>query len=582
MAKELSKLAKVLDDKGKIERLRAELISRPIRIAFLIREDISHQNLAEILEFNSVVWGGYYNYLVPTDGENIDNSWLENLEIYGPDIIVFCGDNLDPKGNVVSPTLHELLENEIQPFSFYNWIQWQEKNDVLKRHEEGWADRWIKALPMLPILAYTFDTLSNPMTSENSKVSIPNIDIQNRFYTYVAAQVGIVHGIYRKVYLEDFKGESVAFDSEDLDKYLENIAFVHQRANPINLTRRYITGNFNLRFDRSRPEGLSIVLTGSNLVRDFCIFWNLRLTENFLLQNVSELILPIDLFRSSKNLAKLASFLENNEIFRSNKITLFSDSVHVKRLRSLAQRLNKNVRRSEIKVSKDRLLLVGDLQLRSTTEHIELVTESDRFSFRRPNLEFHEFIRDGHWVVDVKTDRKDELPWSSKLNHNLCCKLDKKRINLYGGYWVRYQYGRYCCRAWEKANFINGCLVEAKDAFFGAFQDQDFHTKLSDKHPFTEGLLNLLGTSKILETQGVRDLFWEMQSGKTLTFNDLKSHLKLGNKCDDVIDELVHKDILLRGMTFTCASCGYSRWYPINILAERVQCVGCLNWCQFF
>ena len=39
-----------------------------MRLSFVINESSTVSELLKIFEFNSTIWGGYYNIIVPTDG----------------------------------------------------------------------------------------------------------------------------------------------------------------------------------------------------------------------------------------------------------------------------------------------------------------------------------------------------------------------------------------------------------------------------------------------------------------------------------------------------------------------------------
>ncbi|MBI2264258.1 MAG: hypothetical protein HYU64_03665 [Armatimonadetes bacterium] len=62
---------------------------RPPRfVVFINSADPHWQHTCErIIEWFSQLWGGAYNFIIPTDGENIDPVFWKLLEIYQPD---FC------------------------------------------------------------------------------------------------------------------------------------------------------------------------------------------------------------------------------------------------------------------------------------------------------------------------------------------------------------------------------------------------------------------------------------------------------------------------------------------------------------
>lgn len=62
-------IARVISEETSSEKKQASLISRPLRLAFIIREDLSLDNLWYLLTYISSIWGGIYSCLVPTDGK---------------------------------------------------------------------------------------------------------------------------------------------------------------------------------------------------------------------------------------------------------------------------------------------------------------------------------------------------------------------------------------------------------------------------------------------------------------------------------------------------------------------------------
>ena len=197
---------------------------------------------------------------------------------------------------------------------------------------------------------------------------------------------------------------------------------------------------------------------------------------------------------------------------------------------------------------------------------------------------FGDVAKVGQWVVDIelkdRSNRSYEFPVSSKLNHLLCGSPSDRQILWAEGYWIRYAHGRLACRVDQRSSFVRGRLVKAADAFQAAFADKGFDSKISDKCPYTEGFLKLLGSPssiKLLEKAGVRNLLWHMQKGEAFTFDNMASILKSGEECESIVDKLVQSRILLRGMSFRCEACGLLRWYPINEVDEVMQCTGCLE-----
>jgi len=169
----IDEIARLVKTEPEMKRSQAELSTRPLRYAFVIREDIEPGHLAQILEYNSAVWGGYYSCMVPTDGQTIEESWRNNLYLYRPDKVVFCGD----KGSsVVTDELVETVWGELQPFSLRKWVEWDKSKDLAKIHQEGRSDGLLDVTPLIYPLLHWAESLRSPIEEGQSRARIPTID----------------------------------------------------------------------------------------------------------------------------------------------------------------------------------------------------------------------------------------------------------------------------------------------------------------------------------------------------------------------------------------------------------------------
>jgi hypothetical protein len=60
---------------------------RPCKVAYLVAQNVELQLLDDIVRYNRKRWGGRYNPIVLTDGEDIDAQWWTFLRQYDPDIV---------------------------------------------------------------------------------------------------------------------------------------------------------------------------------------------------------------------------------------------------------------------------------------------------------------------------------------------------------------------------------------------------------------------------------------------------------------------------------------------------------------
>ena len=72
-AKKRRFLGKLVGETKSIEIRNAKISIRPLKIAFLINREVGIEGLRKIIQFNSTVWNGIYNIIIPSDGSDIDD-----------------------------------------------------------------------------------------------------------------------------------------------------------------------------------------------------------------------------------------------------------------------------------------------------------------------------------------------------------------------------------------------------------------------------------------------------------------------------------------------------------------------------
>src|SRR5688572_12560686 len=75
-----------------VTRRIAGVSTRPLKLTFLIDENTPKPQILKYFEYNSTIWGGFYNLLVPTDGKTLREYWWQSLISYSPDKIIVCGE----------------------------------------------------------------------------------------------------------------------------------------------------------------------------------------------------------------------------------------------------------------------------------------------------------------------------------------------------------------------------------------------------------------------------------------------------------------------------------------------------------
>ena len=109
-----------------IQHCIATLSTRPLRIAFVIHEGLPNEAIERVLQYNSLVWGGNFNLLIPSNGKTIDDDWFKTLTMHDPDYIFLCGD--------IDDFVKHQIYQTIQPFFLYQW--WDEFVEKLENGED--------------------------------------------------------------------------------------------------------------------------------------------------------------------------------------------------------------------------------------------------------------------------------------------------------------------------------------------------------------------------------------------------------------------------------------------------------------
>ncbi|HBG75110.1 MAG: hypothetical protein A2X25_14495 [Chloroflexi bacterium GWB2_49_20] len=580
MDKKKNKLARetasVISNNNSPEKKRANLVARPIRVAFILHDNLQSENLLVVLTYISSIWGGYYCCLIPTDGNTISDVDWESIGVYEPDRVVLCAN--ENEAEVFSLELLEKIKNKTLPFSLININNWNSQKDIFNLRMEKANDPLISSIPLTIPMVHRLNQLKQPIDDEKSNVRIPEINRNHPFLLFVAAQVGLVSDFNKKIYLDGFKAKSIEIVNNNVKDYLSLLAEFETRFTPLNMTCSYIDFKIMIRGAGERPEGLNIVFVGNNFVRDLCLFWNLRLAENYLKKSVL-LFLPFDIFRGSKNLRDLCEAIKLSP-WLHNKINLHSVSVGLHRLKHFEKRIN------EMLTSESKIQLVkGSIPIayfktNSVEETAEIPIDKNTFSFKCLKPEFSNLIKGGEWAVDIKFDPPYEYPTFAKSNHFLCGSPKEDLYGFYNGYWIRDAMEKFVHRASNKMDFLKGHLISDEQAFHEVFYEKGFFLRLTDKNSYAEGFLKLIQTPEILDDHRVIEFFRVMKKQDAYTFDSLCTELKKGDDGLTIIDDFVSKRILIRGMEFRCGSCGLLHFYPINILGEEMQCPGCLNLLQ--
>lgn len=567
-------IARIISEDVPLQRKQASLIARPLRLAFIIRDDLSFENLWYLLTYISSIWGGYYSCLIPTNGKNISEVNWESLNVYEPDKVIFCSND----ENAFAPELVTKIKNETSPFSLLEVNDWKLEKDIFNLDMKRDSDSLISSIPLTVAMVHDLDKLKRPIEEDKSNVRIPVVNPADYLAFYVAAQVGLVSEHNKKLYLDWYKAKNIEFINNNVKEYLSQLAEIEGKFSPLDMTKLFTRTSITIRGVADRPEGLNVVLAGNNFVQDLCLFWNLRLAQSLFKKSIV-LFLPFTLINGKNSLKE---FIEGVKLapWAHSKINIFSASVSSSRLKHLHARL-KTLFGSDAKINLvEDAIPVAYFHTVSIEETSETRIEENTFSFKSLKPEFSDLAKGGDWGVDIKFNTPYEYPSFAEINHFLCGSPKEYFYNFHRGYWVRAAHEKFVHRANSKTNFLTGHLVSDEQAYKGFFQDKGFLLRVTEKHSYVEGFLRLLQNPDILEDTNVINVLWKLHKQEAYTYEGLCAELKKGEDSGALVDDFVSKRVLIRGMEFRCGVCGLLRFYPFNTLDEEVQCPGCLSYLQ--
>lgn len=548
-----------------VTRRIAGVSTRPLKLAFLIDENTPKHQILKYFEYNSTIWGGFYNLLVPTDGKTLREDWWQSLISHSPDKVIVCGE--------VSDDLLQEINRRVQPYCFWKWSDEVVGGEKVERDIFG-------SIPLAYQLIHIYET-SRPISKSNFRIIRMAED--SAFSECAAAQFGVARGPYEGIYVKALQAPIVDLDVSDLGAYLRNLTELEQRLTPLATTRRGLHPAVEM-----GGAGFTIVLAGEHPVADLCLFWNLRMRPS--LGRLWTVVLPASELRKGDNVRALAEWC-NQAIIGTNYIVLASATLSKRRLlglkKSLAPLLKSGVEHVDVWFDG---FGTGPIRAFETESREELVFEDQQFRLKTPEPSFAEQISNGEWVVDVSLGESSRHMSSSILPptfHGLSALLSGSpadwAIRAYGTS-ARMAVGHISYRVREGQPFLTGALPPDDEVFGALFESKRYRVAQTDKCRYARGVTGLLGgleELKIWRNAGVRNLFYEMRDGtSSYTPKEMMTWLKPGaeiSQAYSMVTELAHKKVFLRGHKLQCPTCDLTRWYSVADLAETMSCAGCLT-----
>jgi hypothetical protein len=570
MENDFRKIARKVD-KETPQHLRGSLNVRPLKLAFVINESISVDKFREIVEYQSTLWGGKYNLLVPTDGNTIQRNWLSVLRDHNSDSLICCRtDGID-----YSDSLINQLTTSYDALKVTSW-QLDNRN-FAEEHFRGIEDQ--NGLTSAAIISH-FYRREKTIAKESSNAAVLAGSSQNPYYLYLAIQYGSFLNNYLAAFTDVFKAKQIQItESTDITDYLQITKDMQGKFTPLSLASYGLTMTESLVPDE-RPDGINIFLLGNHPIRDLCLAWNFRLTPNPFgrLSQSAEIVLSSQDIEDPEKFEAIVASIKKEVLGKFDAINLHSLSITNKKIRSIVRRFSEALDKKTFSVHRE-IPPVGITRLSNREVAVDLLLEEGHFVSKKEQPGFDPANLKGVWINEFKFgDRSGRLqfPDSSRLNDLLSVGMAQPYRD-YFGFSGRQTNNGLAYKATAGNDFVHGRIPSDVETFSAAFEDKELFIKPNTNHSYIVGLNRMfseIGGQRNFSDPAVRHLLWESaRAKKSLRLGDIKGLLKRNDNA--LIDNLIKAGIFLRGVELVCENCGLRHWYSADLIREIIECIGC-------
>ena len=549
-----------------VEKKRITLSVRPQRIAFLVPEDIDLDSLAELIQYNTNIWGGLFNIFVPTNRDEISKDWWELLERFDPDTLCLCSD--------ISQELQKEILNRSLCHCFRRWSK-----KILSETLDEYRDTQLKSVNMTNVLQQEFENLYIP---EESVLIWYDIDSENPYFLPIISSLGIANPNFEDWFKETLKAHILSFKKLEFHDYLIKMSEIQSLLSPIDLTARRLRISYQnpLEF---MPRSPAIFLFNTNSINDFCLFWYFR---KFCHRN-PPLLLPLDVIRREDNLFTLANWLESNYP-NMNLVRIYSSSLNLRRAKTLLHRFQQTMPKQyqyKIHFCHFERVQSGHVEIFEKRNYEEEVFVNGKTRLRSlsPTTEIGSISR---FMLDIDVQgtpigNQGYLLWKTKpfsdayINNRLLLPEANVKISTAHSFSVPVS---------EKERFIELHLKPIEELVAAFFSYHGLEWETTEKARYYKGMVKLAGGIEffdIFKQPAVRKLF-RLWSEADIGFSVRKISSLLSNSLSEKekesnIETWAQRNIILRGYNLRCPHCDLNSWYSIEDVSENITCFGCLS-----
>jgi hypothetical protein len=576
----------ILDRENRLSGARVATVRiRPLRLAYIIPDD-DPQIAVRAIHSCCLTWGGMINGLIPySKTKGFSPTWLKILLKLDPDNLVDCVG---------------ISEADKQQFA------------DKRQHIYRW-DKPLESFFTVGALQYSaMNAFAEGLKDNPTQIVVqPRLDPNNIMYLPLIANWGQIdeqfleetlklYGIRTEVRYADFANiEDFDFSTETKAIFLgltptdtqKREGGVYNFRNLLSLTRVALHGQLAPYYMDGSPEDPqdeeafvnTVIITGKNKsVSDLCLYWDLRIERLF--ARFFPLWIPLAVLDTDDGLETVKFALkwtDEKERGLSRKPYLYIISTSVNE-NTLEEKLSGKLENAKYETKELDRFISGkcDFYLAKEDREVSFMHGSVRVPIPRSEAlkQFAPLDRVVHEISfsDIRFPQSKSLRnhmWGSLL------RLTRRGFETFSH-----------ASSWP--DMITIGVPNYWTILESVFVDTGYNCEPSDKSVFALGLLSLVGDIEdlgIIASSKVYKMLKDMcrikgQKGTPREFFAEREEFdyssfkqRWGRETDVILDWLIKKGIIFRGIRLKCPKCQLSRWYELDDINKTWRCDGCLS-----
>jgi len=568
------------------------LSARPIRYAYILGNEPTKKIIIKVISDCCEAFGGTHNIIIPSNGNDIDESWKQFLFSADPDVILLCGEFKD-----IAAIKSSISETYIQPFAVKSW------------HGEHARTQNIVQYSPLPVDKIYQNRLTE-YTGLGKKAIVvvaprrgKNINLINYFN----------YGMLSNRFISEFK-QSTDFISPKKTANNTNRPLIH----PTAICSEKLTHaewEYIRAINDNSIIGPYIAVTGDpNSLEDCCLFWNWRALapSGTFVQWIDRNVIG-NLFSGKIFDQVILEFPPGAKLLTSHSLGK-ANTKPVTELLSTIQNYENNVKKygfSYLHPSEyeDELANVEYFSARDTTS----ISNDDTFVINGMVLPPYNYedCMFTDMAMDIKITSKMPMDKSGLIvtpNHDINdvlileqrsveakCRVKGQSFTVLlpcsfstGSISVKFNsdwqiISNYCKR--KGVNIVespSGKHIRRSIELAGTIEELASYYR-NEVATAILSEFEIRHNSKLTISNRDRDIYRRSFSVKSLMATIIKNSPnisaykkeKLKNEIDRLIKLWWQKGILVSGFELKCEECNFHTWYPIEMVGDNFICLRC-------